>query len=383
MFSVHSKYYPSSAFYRRGVRKVFLALSLFLLPVGLFADIIHLKNGEKIEGFFERTEGRYLLIRLKDGQVKKILKNRLQRVEIVYTGVSVCYRTKLRPTNKDCSGVLHTLTSSRVIIASADRKNKQIEFQLEQIKLLEFRKKNLNQKIAPLLRPGLRLQLLLKSDQIRGRIEKINRGLITVKLPDGNLRRIKEIELMGGIYIPPPIYKPVKKPIAPPVPVPLGDIGFHSRTDLNFKDPFEGYSRFRWKHLVPGLPQISRGDRLLGYGIIGGFGFLGAGFLMEYQAAQQVGAGASSDISFLLYGNPAFEAEFQAHQRNQKIIGGLALLLYAYHIYDSGIFGGFGGGANASLFRKAPPRVSLNSRYYQLGERNREDVNEIYFSFSF
>jgi len=65
---------------------------------------------------------------------------------------------------------------------------------------------------------------------------------------------------------------------------------------------------------------------------------MAAGGAVEYAAATNASNAASSDISFLLFGNQRYMEEFQTHQRNQQFLGIGAAIIYLYHILDFAVF---------------------------------------------
>ena len=118
-----------------------------------------------------------------------------------------------------------------------------------------------------------------------------------------------------------------------------------------------------WKLAIPGLPQFERGERNKGLGF-GGL-FLGATFfgLYSWNRADTLASRSANDFLFQAYNEPllflslrdtlfsspvtlllatqgyganqADQVRYARHQRNQSIAGGLALIVYAAHIYDA------------------------------------------------
>jgi len=349
------------------IRRVLLIFMFFLFPLAIQADIIHLKNGDRFEGFFLKMDGPYLVFKTEKGNVR-IHSSTLKKIQILYTGVTVCYLMREDMEKKDCSGVLHTMSSEHVIIASRDRKSKKKTIKLPELELLEFKKKNKNQKIMPLLRPGLKIKLLLTNKELSGEISSIRENLMTFRMPDGNEKVINENELIGGVYAPPLprmfVQKTPEDMMTPKSTIP-------SRTF---------FDNFKFTYLFPGFPQLKRGDTIKGYSIIGGFGFLAAGFYMEYQAAVGVSSAASGDPGLLLFNASNHKSKFDAHQRNQMAIGFVSLLLYAYHIFDSGMFSSSSYKRPAHSFSSGKPRrpFSFGGRVLILND-SREMINEVYF----
>lgn len=118
-----------------------------------------------------------------------------------------------------------------------------------------------------------------------------------------------------------------------------------------------------FSRLVPGLPQVARGQPLRGatYWLL--FASLaGAGF-SEFAAADRIAADLANDPTFLavvILPNPlelglylrqerlAAEREFQGHQANQGRIGAAAALLYLIHLADAFLLEGPGPEPTAS-----------------------------------
>lgn len=119
--------------------------------------------------------------------------------------------------------------------------------------------------------------------------------------------------------------------------------------------------------LVPGLPQVLRGETSKGVAWMTAFAWLGAGGIAEWAAAERIVVSKESDplflsfndpLVYLLFGRETFGGTdtgtllgglvylrgsertraYDTHQQNQRALGGLAALLYVGHLVDALFF---------------------------------------------
>jgi len=272
-----------------------LGLPIFVLR----PDIIHLKDGGKIEGFLLSSDDEALVLRTAEGE-KTIKTDQIANIEVGYSGVPVCYNVKSNPSTKVCPGNLNLIDSNRAVFATGSGNLQTEEIQLSEVFYLEIKKIDITQKIIPYLRQGAVLSFHTTKGIVSGRVVQAEGESITVTQGDANIE-LKEGDLESAVFLGP-------------------------GSGLN-----EG---FRLSYLLPGYHQIHRGNRLRGWLFIGSLIFCGAIGGREYLLAQSAGGRASGDPTFLLFNNQSYFQEFQKHQRNQAVIGGIAAVIYSVHLLD-------------------------------------------------
>ena len=313
-----------------------LWICVLLFPGLVRADIVHLTDGSNFEGTFESVEGGTLVFATPGGRKVRIAGERVKRIEILYTGISACLVLRESPEQKDCNGILHTLTPSRVILARDDRRQQKEVIPLSDVKLLEFKKKDERQQILPLLRQGIRVTLLLGTEEVEGLVEQVSPARAVLLLPGGRRRTIVERDVRGGTYQPPRTYDASAAPRMPSETAPVRP----QKTAALFvdprRDPYQAV--FNLWAFLPGASHFRRGHYWYGGGYVLGFlALAGAGYA-EYQAAQSVSGRAQGDILFLFFNDASYRAEFHRHQVNQRIAGGVAGLLYIVQLFHAGFF---------------------------------------------
>ena len=314
--------------------QIILWVSLLLFPALILADIVHLTDGSSFEGSFESVDGGTLVFATPDGKKLRIAGDRVKRIEILYTGISACLVLRDTPEKRECNGILHSLTPSRVILARDDRKQQKESIPLADVKLLVFEKKDPRQQILPLLREGLRVILKLRAEEVEGIVESVNPKRAVMLLPGGRRRTLLEQDVVGGAYQPPRIYEPAA---APKVPVESAASALPPKARLLIdprNDPFQKVVNL-WAFL-PGVSHFRRGQYWTGAAYVVGFLALGGAGYSEYKAAQSVSGQAQGDPLFLLFNDSSYQESFQRHQANQRAIGGVAAVLYIVQLFHAG-----------------------------------------------
>ncbi len=283
----------SGLFSRRAVLGV-----LFLLAgtARLHADMIRLKDGTVYQGKFISNSGDETIFQTADGE-KRIPSSSIDHVEVGYSGVPLCYATKDTP--RTCGAVLHKLGPDRAVIATGAGNTERKEIPADEIVFLEFEKKS-DEKALAVLQKGAAVKLKMGDGTVEGRVNETKDGSLELQMKDGTSRQITEADITSGGLT---------------------------------RSPFLDGS-WNAMALIPGYPQLQRGENWKGYGIMGGFGLFATVGLVEYLNAEAVDARAQSDFRFKYFYDQTLVKEFQAHQQNQLYMGIAAGFLYAYHLYD-------------------------------------------------
>lgn len=269
---------------------------LLLVPATLWADLLRLKDGTVLEGKFISNTGDVTVFLTKDGE-KRIPSDTIEQVEVGYSGLPLCYKTK--GDSKKCGAVLHKLGPKKAVIATGDGNTERKEIPADDIIFLEFDKQS-NEKAVAVLQEGANVKLKTGDQTVEGKVKKKADGSVELKTRDGTSRKLAEADITGGVVT---------------------------------SSPFIA-GTWNYLALIPGFPQLQREQNLKGYGIMGTMGMFGAIGLVEYLQAEAVDAQAESDIGFKFFGDTTLVKKFEGHQQNQMIMGGLAAILYAYHFYD-------------------------------------------------
>ena len=288
-----------------------LIFLLGLVPAVLSADMIHLKNGTTVEGYFLNMEGSSMVFRTFNGEIR-VSKDEILKVEMGYSGIPMCYGED--GAEPICGGLLHAVFSDHfVFVASRGSVDRQT-LDSGQVDYITFRKESPEQKIIPILNPDTGLEVREQGKLgFLGRVVEIEGDRL--RLVDDDTGRevlFREKDLREGTirFLP---------PIRP------------TRSDQISRG-------FSFLQLVPGVYQWERGEYWKTGLYAGGFLVLGAAFAAEYQAASKQDEMAMQDPAFLLYDNPGYRQSFRTHQQNQAIAGALVGLLYTVHLADAGFF---------------------------------------------
>ena len=306
-----------------------VAVALSPLTVApLQADLLRLKSGEELEGFYIREVDGVVEFKLADGTDREIPADEVANLEMGYTGVPLCYRTKEKPDEEVCNVLLHKIEGNQMVIADQRGYLSLRKIPLHTVRTAELNRVGEFQKIAPLLQKDLKIRATQAQDQsppdgeapsdgetppdgeapqqdstVEGEIAEIRGDRVFIRDSNGELREVEDGRIQLVAFQGPP------------------------------KAP-EAEREFRFSDLYPGVPQYGSDQRNLAYGIFGSFHFALLGFLFEYNAATQASAKAQSDITVLLFNNTTYLEEFNRHQRNQAMFLGIAGLVYIWHVVD-------------------------------------------------
>lgn len=294
-------------------------LLLFAPVAGLLADTIRLKDGTVIQGKFIRNTGETTIIRTAKGE-QRIPSDKIEHVDVGYSGVPLCYATKGK--KRTCGAVLHKLGPKKAVIATGDGNTKREEIPAEEILFMEFDKKS-NEKAVAVLQKGASVKLKMGDKTVQGKVNQKQDGGLELKMKDGTSRKLTEEDITGGIVT---------------------------------SSPFLG-GQWNYLALIPGYPQIQRGQSWKGYSIMGAMGTFGVIGLVEFMNAEAADAAAQSDFMFQFFNDQTLVKKFEGHQTNQLYMGVAAGLLYLYHFYDYFSWDGVGPGPSKG---KTPPRVSYD-----------------------
>ena len=330
------------------------------------ADLLFLKNGEELEGFYIREADGLVESKLADGTDRNVPRVEVERLQLGFTGVPLCYSLREKPAERICNVLLHEIRGNEMIIADEKGYVKLRSVRLDQVGFAELNRVGDFQKIAPLLKKNLKIRATQsgdgrkpvslestdpekKSEQpdeppsgeplpdepgpapavesgtttmeqtensetsknepradeiVEGSIAEIRGDSVMIRDSKGELREIEDDRIQLVAFQGPPEEEP------PPV------------------------REFRYSDLYPGIPQIGADRTMTGYAMFGGFHTALFGILWEYRAAQAASAKAQGDLTVLLFNNTSYLEEFNRHQQNQKMFGLLAGAFYVWHLVD-------------------------------------------------
>lgn len=278
-----------------------IGAALWLFPGGeVFADLIHLRNGKVIEGFFLNQEGGNLVFETFEGKVR-IPASNVKKMEVGYTGIPVCYT--MENGDENCNALLHQAGPDEMLIVTERGSLKRNMVPSKRIEKITFEKEKDDQKLLPHLSRGVGIRIHIDGLPLQGTVESMRGNELTVKRSDQTLVTVGEQHLNEGeLYAPERIPPPEK--------------------------------RFRTMNLLPGVSQTIDGDYWTGGAILFSMAVLGGGIYSEFQSASGLDDAAMSDPMFLLFNQGDYQSRFESHKQNQTALGGVMLLVYLYHLYD-------------------------------------------------
>lgn len=376
--------------------RIGFALLLAVFPVtAAFADLLHLKNGEELEGFYVQEADGLVEFKMADGTDRKIPKDDVKRLELGYTGVPLCYSTRDKPEEKICNVLLHKIRGDEMIIADQKGYVKLRSIPMYDVGFAELNRIGDFQKIAPLLTKNLKIRAT------RSRVQKPNSETGD---PDATDREPGETDPTNPEKNGDPENTDSSKN-----PEPVDDIVEGSVAEIRgdrvlirdesgelreiedgriqlvaFQGPPESERprpprEFKYSDLYPGIPQIGSEQTNKGYALFGGFHFALLGILWEFRAAQAASAAAEGDLTVLLFNNTTYLEQFERHQRNQMIFGIVAGAVYVWHLVDWFYLGNTGDpGGNGSK----QPAILLDG-YEQRDGEYREEIYRVGLRISF
>ncbi|MEQ9366747.1 MAG: hypothetical protein RIF32_21085 [Leptospirales bacterium] len=354
-----------------------------------FADLLHLKNGEELEGFYIREADGLVEFKLADGTDRKVPSVEVKRLQLGYTGVPLCYSTRAKPEEKICNVLLHEIRGEEMIIADQKGYVSLRSVNMYDVGFAELNRVGDFQKIAPLLTKNLKIRATRsqapemdperapgedgaskaaagetdqkpgegeasptdplasteggenqtgeKNDIVEGSVAEIRGDSVLIRDESGELREIEDGRIQLVAFQGPPESERPRPP-----------------------------REFRYSDLYPGIPQMNSDQRTKGYALFGGFHFALFAVLWEFRAAQEASAAAEGDLSVLLFNNTSYLEEFERHQRNQMMFGLVAGIVYAWHLVDWFYAGNSGGPVGAQESKR--PAILLDGYENRDGE---------------
>lgn len=367
----------------------------------MYADLLILKSGEELEGFYVREADGMVEFKLADGSDRNIPRDDVQRLQLGYTGVPLCYSTRQKPEEKICNVLLHEIRGDQMIIA--DQKGyvslRSVDFY--DVGFAELNRVGDFQKIAPLLTKNLKIRATRakereadpentgeqtgdpekngegenpdsdpdqkpptdggetkdpekkpgepasESEIVEGSVAEIRGDRVLIRDESGQLREIED----GRIQL----------------------VAFQGPPESERPRPARD---FQYSDLYPGVPQLGSGQNAKAYGMFGGFHFALFAVLWEFRAANEASAAASGDLSVILFNNTSYLEEFERHQRNQMIFGIVAGLVYGWHLVDWFYLGGPDASGAPGLEDEKRPAILLDGYEKRDGEY-REEVYRV------
>ncbi len=283
-----------------------LACGLCVAPAGLAADLLLLKNGEKLVGYFEEESADAVQFVSLDGQQRTVQRSEIAELQLGFTGAPACYTLVANPEEQLCGVLVHELRDGAVVFAEGEGFTQLRTLNSQDVRSVEISRVTRFHKVSSILRSGLEVRVRSGDEVSEGVIDSIEEGRIFVRLGDGQLRELGDDAIQIVFFQPPPAVEPT--------PVPGRDYGLYA--------------------LIPGYPQLDSGRSAVGWTMFGGVTFTMLGFFVEYRAAVQAAQAAASDPSVLLFNNTSHLEAFQKHQTNQAYFIGLAAALYLWHLAD-------------------------------------------------
>lgn len=324
----------------RGFAKIVAALVAFGLcavPAGLAADLLLLKNGEKLVGYFEEESADSVHFVSLDGEERTVQRSEIAELQLGFTGAPACYTLKANPEEQLCGVLVHELRDGAVVFAEGEGFTQLRTLNSDEVRSVEISRVTRFHKVSSILRSGLEVRVRSGDEVSEGVIDSVAEGRIFVRLGDGQLRELGDDAIQIVFFQPPPATTPT----------PARDYGLYA--------------------LIPGYPQLDSGRSLVGWTMLGGVSLSLVGFYVEYRAAVQAAQAAASDPTVYLLNNTSHLEEFQRRQTNQAYFLGLAAALYLWHLADY-FYLTPPGAAPAPLPAEAPAEgVFIDGRLEQIG----------------
>lgn len=280
-----------------------LAFGLCAAPAGLAADLLLLKNGEKLVGYFEEESVDSVHFISLEGEERTVQRSEIAELQLGFTGAPACYTLVANPEEQLCGVLVHELRDGAVVFAEGEGFTQLRTVDSDEVRSVEISRVTRFHKVSTILRSGLEVRVRSGEEISEGVIDSVEEGRIFVRLGDGQLRELGDDAIQIVFFQPPPATT-----------TPGRDYGLYA--------------------LIPGYPQLDSGRSLVGWSMLGGISLSLVGFYVEYQAAVQAAQAAAADPTVLLINNTSHFEAFQKHQTNQTYFLGLAAVLYLWHLAD-------------------------------------------------
>lgn len=282
---------------------MFLVLVLVLYAFSsIYADLLELKTGESLEGFFVRDSDKFIEFE-ENGIIKKIPKNKVKNLEFGYKGASFCY--KLIGSEEICDAKLSSVDDKKIVISKGKGGIIKEEIPLKQLEYFKSTTIKKGDRISGIVKPKSKLQIKSKKGEWKGAVSNSD-------LQNGNLNLETDKENI-------------------------------TLNESEIEEIFwkrEEPSRF-WQEfpeiLLPGIYQWPR-SKLIGGSMIFLLAGFGAMIPAEFNKAQ---AALNENQTILITNNRIYilsglgtNEKFEKHKRNMDMaIAGVGLVI-SYHIYD-------------------------------------------------
>lgn len=293
----------------RGFARIAAALltcGLYAAPAGLAADLLLLKSGEKLVGYFEEESAESVHFVSLEGEERTVLRSEIAELQLGFTGAPACYTLMADPDQEHCGVLVHELRDGAVVFAEGEGFTQLRTVDSDEVRSVEISRVTRFHKVSTILRSGLEVRVRSGDEVSEGVIDSVEEGRIFVRLGDGQLRELGDDAIQIVFFQPPPATEPT--------PAPGRDYGLYA--------------------LIPGYPQLDSGRSVVGWSMLGGVSVSLIGFYVEYRAAVQAAQAAASDPTVYLFNNTSHLEAFQKHQTNQAYFAGLAAVLYLWHLAD-------------------------------------------------
>ena len=298
-----------------------IASSLLVLPFfsNLRADLLSLKNGNEIEGFFLREYTDKIAFQDLDGKKHIVPALEIERIEIGLSGVPACYLWEGDdPDEKECGVLLIRIDEKEIMFAKGKgfRQIKKIDIDdLDQVELLY---KNYPFQTLPPIQKGFQAQVETKRTQFAGKVLASGQKHIVLKGKKGRSRKYKISNVKRILFsfteeVPTNTVKKDSKP-----------------------EKLKAEGGLSWFHYVsyisPGWPQYRQGQKWKGALMLTSSSLLLGATAWEY--SQAIAAGNKAKQSEKAADINEQEDIFNKHQKNQAYYGYALLGIYSWHVLD-------------------------------------------------
>lgn len=310
---------------------------LFVLPsfFNLSADLLYLKNGDEIEGFFLREYVHKIAFQGLDGKKHIITSSQIERMDIGLSGVPACYTWEGdEPEKKECSVLLVKIDDGEAIFARGKGFRKIKKIDIDELSQIELSYKNYPFQIFPPIQKGFQATVKTKRGQFEGKGLEANKKYITLMDKKGRTRKYRAgaIEKVLLSFTKEALAGAVKKDSSS-----SPKKAKSKEKAAWFYYPFPGWAQYKQGRKWKGLSMLTASLLCLG------------GLVSEYSQASSAANKAKESTATA---NDVAEQRkvFDKHQENQRYYALALLGLYSWHILDL-IF----------VSPKAAPRPSLKS----------------------
>lgn len=273
--------------------------SFMLLPASIAADLLRLRSGETIAGFYVEEQDEGVLFLDRDGKERVVARSDIESLTMGYSGAPVCFQLR-DSEEKNCDAILHDVSEDELVIAEGEGFTNLRRIPMDELVQAELTRAREFQRFSSILKPGVRVRMQSGETTISGRVTGVDGGALVVEDSEGRSQTLAEQSVAALIVEPAP--------------------------GIDFSG---GYWRY-----VPGLPQLEAQRDWQGWSMLGGSAAVWTLFYVEYRAAASAAQAASSDLSVLLFYNTSHLEQFNRHQANQRRLAVLGAAIYLWHWID-------------------------------------------------